>query len=129
MGGHRILVVEDDPRNQRLFHDLLEFAGYEVAQAYTIDEGRMQLKQGAPALVIMDIRVPGGGGELFMREIRQMPDLKDIPIVAVTAFAMSGDRQRFLSAGFDGYLSKPVDARTFTSTIAVYLEGGVNHER
>jgi CheY-like chemotaxis protein len=122
----RILVVEDDLSNQLLFTDLLELAGYEVHQAVSVAEGRTHLRQTPPSLVVMDIRIPGGGGELLLSEMKQDPTLANIPVIAVTAFAMAGDRERLLQAGFDGYLSKPIDTRSFANTIAGFVAGRDN---
>lgn len=116
-----ILVVEDNPRNLRLFRDLLELVGHDVTVAQSVEEGRIRIREKPLALIVMDIKIPGGGGELLLQEIRQDPELATIPVIAVTAFAMAGDRERLLKAGFDGYMSKPIDTRSFAPTIETFL--------
>lgn len=124
MSGVRILVVEDNFLNLRLMRDLLELHGHEVIEAGSVDEGRAQLARLVPDIVLLDIGIPGGGGERLLREIRSDSNLATMPVVAVTAFAMQGDRERFLQLGFDGYLSKPIDTRTFASSIEAILSRG-----
>jgi CheY-like chemotaxis protein len=118
----RILVVEDNPLNLRLVRDILEYRGHEVVSAGSVPEARVRLAEAAPDLVLLDIQIPGGGGELLLREIRAHPELARRPVVAVTALAMDGDRERLLAAGFDGYLSKPIDTRAFGPAVEAYLD-------
>lgn len=118
----RILIVEDNPLNRLLIHDILELRGHEVIEASTVDEARNALASARPDLVLLDVQIPGGGGEAVIREVRKRQDLNDIPIVAVTSLAMPGDRERLLSIGFQGYLSKPIDTRTFGAAIESYLK-------
>jgi CheY-like chemotaxis protein len=116
-----ILVVEDNPLNRLLVHDILELRGHEIMEAATVDEARRALAERRPDLLLLDVQIPGGGGEAVIREVRARPDLADLPIVAVTSLAMPGDRERLLSIGFQGYLSKPIDTRTFGPAIEAYL--------
>jgi CheY-like chemotaxis protein len=118
----RILVVEDNPLNRLLVHDILELRGHEVVEAATVDEARAQLDRERPDLLLLDVQIPGGGGEAVIRDVRQRPDLADLPIIAVTSLAMPGDRERLLSIGFQGYLSKPIDTRTFGTAVEAYLK-------
>lgn len=123
MSKGRILLVEDNASNRLLVHDLLEYLGYEVIEAADVQQGRTQLKQEPPPhLVLFDLHVPGGGGEVLLREIRETPTLQKLPVIAVTAFAMRGDKERFLRMGFNGYLSKPLDTRTFGDSIQGFLK-------
>jgi two-component system cell cycle response regulator DivK len=124
----RILVVEDNPLNRLLVHDILELRGHAVVEAATVDEARAMLERERPDLLLLDVQIPGGGGEAVIREVRQRADLADLPIIAVTSLAMPGDRERLLSIGFQGYLSKPIDTRTFGAAIESYLktEGAVH---
>lgn len=124
----RILVVEDHPLNLRLVRDILQHRGHQIEVAMTIDEARERLRGGRPDLVLLDIQVHGGGGETLLREIRANVTLAGLPVIAVTAFAMEGDRERFLAAGFDGYLSKPIDTRTFGPSVESFLKprGGID---
>jgi len=118
----RILVVEDNPLNRLLVHDILELRGHEVVEAANVDEALGQLALERPDLLLLDVQIPGGGGEAVIREVRQRPQLADLPIIAVTSLAMPGDRERLLSIGFQGYLSKPIDTRTFGAAIESYLK-------
>jgi CheY-like chemotaxis protein len=113
----RILVVEDNPLNRRLVEALLVHRGHKVLQASTVDEGRELLTGEPPDVVLLDIHIPGGGGELLLAEIRKSDVLARMPVVAVTASAMSGDRERLLALGFDAYLSKPIDTRSFAHDV------------
>ena len=119
----RILVVEDNALNLQLVRDILEYRGHEIESATTVQEARDQLRSRRPDLVLLDIQLSGGGGETLLREIRGNVDLAGLPVVAVTAFAMEGDRERLLGAGFDGYLSKPIDTRTFGPAVEKFLNG------
>jgi CheY-like chemotaxis protein len=118
----RILIVEDNLLNRLLVHDIFELRGHEVMEAATVDEARLALSASRPDLLLLDVQIPGGGGEAVIREVRQRPDLAELPIVAVTSLAMPGDRERLLSIGFQGYLSKPIDTRTFGPAIESYLK-------
>jgi CheY-like chemotaxis protein len=130
----RILIVEDNPLNRLLVHDLLELRGHAVLEAATVDEARALLESERPDLLLLDVQIPGGGGEAVIREVRRRRELAGLPIVAVTSLAMPGDRERLLSIGFHGYLSKPIDTRTFATAIEAFLEpqheaGGKRHVR
>lgn len=116
----KILVVEDDPWSQRIVVELLEMRGYDVVAAESVATARRALEL-RPDLVLLDIHVPGGGGEALLREIREHDDA--LPVIALTASAMSGDRERFLRQGFTGYLSKPIDVSSFGPTIDHYAKG------
>ena len=119
----KILVVEDDVWSRRLVVDLLEMRGHQVLAAGDIAKARTMLKL-APEVVLLDIHVPGGGGQKLLAEIRADSVLRDLPVIAFTASAMTGDRERFLRLGFTSYLSKPIDVRMFGETIESYLGGG-----
>ena len=118
----RILIVEDNPLNRLLIHDVLELRGHQVIEAATVDEARQTLSEVRPDLLLLDVQIPGGGGEAVIREVRKRDDLADLPIIAVTSLAMPGDRERLLSIGFQGYLSKPIDTRTFGAAVESYLK-------
>ena len=119
----RILIVEDNALNRLLVHDLLELRGHEVLEAATVEEARLALDAGRPDLLLLDVQIPGGGAEAVIRDARRRPDFADLPIVAVTSLAMPGDRERLLGSGFQGYLSKPIDTRTFGAVIESFLNG------
>jgi CheY-like chemotaxis protein len=118
-----VLVVEDHPLNLRLVRDILERRGHEVDAAASVGEARDRLAGRRPDIVLCDLDIPGGGGELLLREIRGDPRLSALPVLAVTAFAMQGDRERVLAAGFDGYFSKPIDTRSFGPGVEAFLRG------
>ncbi len=115
-----ILVVEDDPWSQIIVRELLEMRGHSVLEAAGVDDARAQLTR-APDVVLLDIQIPGGGGETLLREIRASEAMRALPVIALTASAMTGDRERFLKAGFTAYLSKPIDVRSFGETVERYL--------
>ncbi len=117
----RILVVEDDEWSRRIVVDLLEMRGHEVLVAWDAASARSQLAS-SPALVLLDIQIPGGSGAGVLAEIRAMPQLGMVPVIALTASAMAGDRERFLRLGFTAYMSKPIDVRAFGPTVESYLE-------
>ena len=117
----RILIVEDNHLNRLLLHDILELRGHEVIEAANVAEACMMLDHERIDLMLLDVQIPGGGGEAVIEEVRKRAELVDLPIVAVTSLAMPGDRERLLSSGFQGYLSKPIDTRTFGPSIEAYL--------
>jgi CheY-like chemotaxis protein len=107
--GKRVLIVEDNEKNMKLVRDVLQATGYSTLEATTGEEAiELSLSQ-APALVLMDVQLPGIDGVEALERLRQNERTASIPVLALTAQAMSGDRERFLEAGFDGYLSKPID--------------------
>ena len=120
-GRARILVVEDNPLNRLLLHDILELRGHEVIEASNVDEALPLLDCAHLDLLLLDVQIPGGGGEAVVKEVRKRAELADLPIVAVTSLAMPGDRERLLGSGFQGYLSKPIDTRTFGPTVESFL--------
>lgn len=117
----RILVVEDNPLNLQLVRDILEYRGHQIDSAASVPEARERLERARPDLVLLDIQLPGGGGERLLEEIRGNVGLAGLPVIAVTALAMEGDRERLLGAGFDGYLSKPIDTKTFGPAVESFL--------
>ena len=118
----RILIVEDNLLNRLLIHDILTLRGHQVLEAATVDEALRALDLAIPDLLLLDVQIPGGGGEAVIRDVRSRPGLAALPIVAVTSLAMPGDRERLLGIGFQGYLSKPIDTRTFGATIESFLK-------
>ena len=109
MAGERILVVEDNDKNMKLFRDVLQASGYSTFEATTGEEAVELALVHQPALVLMDVQLPGIDGVEALGKLRRDERTASTPVLALTAQAMSGDRERFLEAGFDGYLSKPVD--------------------
>ena len=124
MAGERILVVEDNALNMKLFRDVLVATGYRTLEATTGGEAVELATEHAPDLVLMDIQLPDLGGEQALGRLRENERTAAIPVLALTAQAMDGDRERFLAAGFDGYLSKPVNVRELIGTVRLHCEGG-----
>ena len=121
MTGHRILVVEDNERNLKLVRDVLQYAGFEVLEARTGERGVELAVQCRPDLVLMDLKLPGIGGEQALQLIRDDNRTQGIPVVALTASVMEHDRARVLLAGFDGHLEKPINVREFPSQVLEFL--------
>jgi two-component system cell cycle response regulator len=119
----KILVVEDNELNMKLIDSLLKLGHYETVKAADAETGIRLARGHNPDLVLMDIQLPGMDGLHASRIIKTDPELKNIPVVALTAHAMVGDEDRAREAGCDGYLAKPIDTRTFLQTIAQYLHG------
>ena len=124
MSARKILVVEDNDMNMQLVESLLEEGGYEIMKATSGEEALEITRDGhgaAPDLILMDIHLPGMDGLSVVRAMKAEPRTSTVPILALTAHAMRGDKDRFLEAGCDGYISKPIDVKTFISSIAQYL--------
>ena len=119
-----VLIVEDNEKNLKLARDLLRVKGYETVEAIDGGGGIALATECHPALVLMDIQLPDMDGWAALHALRADPRTADIPVVAVTAFAMEGDRERFLAGGFDGYITKPIDVRLFPSQIAAFCASG-----
>jgi two-component system cell cycle response regulator DivK len=116
-----ILIVEDNDLNMKLFHALLETRGYNVLQARDGMEGLRLAREHHPDLIIMDIQLPGVSGLVVAKSIKDDEKLKDIPIIAVTAFALKGDEERMREGGCAAYLAKPISTPNFLKTVAQYL--------
>jgi len=123
MSGQRILVVEDNEKNMKLFRDVLQAKGYQPIEASSGEQAVELATEHVPDLILMDVQLPGIDGIEALGRIRADERTKAIPVVALTAQAMAGDRERFLESGFDGYISKPVDVLEFIQTVASYCEG------
>jgi two-component system cell cycle response regulator DivK len=122
MAGDRVLVVEDNEKNMKLFRDVLEATGYAPLEAGSGEEALTLAADHRPTLVLMDIQLPDMDGVEALRRLREDERTRGIPVLALTAQAMQGDRERFLDAGFDGYLSKPVDVPELMATVRRYCE-------
>lgn len=116
-----ILVVEDHAGSRMLLVDLLSFQGYEVHEASNGMEGLEQAKALKPNLILTDMGMPRMSGWEMVPLIKGDPELKDIPVVAITAFAMTGDREKAMNAGCDGYISKPIETRMIGKQVAEFL--------
>ncbi len=122
MAGELILIVEDNEKNLKLVRDLLQYRGYRTLEATTAADGIALAEQHRPALVLMDIQLPDMDGVSALRKLRASPATAALRVVAITAFAMPADRDRLLAAGFDGYLSKPIDIHDFPEQVGTYCE-------
>lgn len=122
MSGREILVVEDNEKNMKLVRDILQATGYDPLEASTGEQALAVAAESAPALVLMDIQLPDMDGAEALRRLRSDERTAGIPVLALTAQAMQGDRERFLAAGFDGYLSKPVNVADLIATVKRYCE-------
>lgn len=122
--GQTILVVEDNPDNMYVLDHLLTRHGYVVQQAMRGDDALRLLDEGRPDLVLMDMHMPGMDGFALVRALRARSLLKSLPVIAVTAASMPGDREAMLQAGCTDYVAKPIDPRAVLQMIRNYLEGG-----
>lgn len=121
MAKESILVVDDNEMNVKLLRWLLEKNGYQVHTAPDAKTARVSIRAVRPRLVLMDIQLPDVDGLQLTREFKTDPELRDIPVIAVTSYAMKGDRQKSIEAGCDGYITKPIDTRQFPLEIEKYL--------
>lgn len=117
----RVLLIEDNEQNRYLASFLLESNGFEVACAPDGSEGIALAKAGRFDLVLLDILLPVMSGYTVARELRRIPALSTVPIIAVTSYAMVGDREKALAAGCDGYIEKPIDPDTFVAEVRRFL--------
>jgi CheY-like chemotaxis protein len=117
----KILYIEDNDQNFYLVSYILEKKGYTVLRARDGREGIDCAKQENPGLILLDIQLPVMNGYETAQELRTIPGVREIPIIAVTSYAMAGDRERALAAGCTGYIEKPINPRTFAETIGHYL--------
>jgi two-component system, cell cycle response regulator DivK len=111
--GQLILIVEDNEKNLKLARDVLQFNGFRTLEAGTGEDAVRIASEHHPNLILMDIELPGIDGLTALQQLRANPGTAAIPIVALTASAMSADRERFMGAGFDGYITKPIDIKEF----------------
>ena len=120
-GPQVILIIEDNERNLKLARDILNHVGYRTLEAENGEDGLALARAELPHLVLMDVQLPGMDGVEALSRLRADPLTADIPVVALTAFAMKDDRDRFLALGFDAYLEKPLNVREFPIQIAAVL--------
>ncbi len=121
--GRTVVVVEDNVRSRRLVRDLLELNGFRIVEAETAEEYLEAIGEARPDLVLLDIQLPGMDGVAALRALRANPLTADVPAIAVTAYAMRGDEERLLEAGFTAYIAKPIDTRAFVPRLLEVLEG------
>jgi len=125
---NKILIAEDNAVNRELLRELLEMRGYAVVEACDGEEALRMIDETQPDLVLLDIGMPVLDGFAVARKIRENPRLSSLPVVAVTAYAMQGDREKILNSQFDGYLSKPVNSRFLTEELDRLLVKQVNQD-
>jgi len=106
----KVLIAEDNPTNRELLRELLEIRGYTVSEACNGQEALLMVEQAPPDILLLDIGMPVLDGFAVVRKLRENPRFASLPVVAVTAYAMQGDREKIMCSGFNGYLSKPVNA-------------------
>ena len=121
MSGESILIVDDNIDNLELTRIVLETEGFEVQVAEDAEQAVDRLKSYRPKLILMDVQLPGMDGLELTRQLRQDPSFEDLIIVALTAYAMKGDEEAALAAGCDGYITKPINTRTFAAAARGYL--------
>lgn len=119
----RILLIEDNPQNRYLASFLMEARGWEMVHAEDGPTGIDLATKALPTLILLDIQLPGMDGYAVARALRANPSLAGIPIVAVTSYAMAGDRERCLAAGCNGYIEKPIDPQTFALEVEQFVAG------
>ena len=122
MAGERVLIVEDNAKNMKLFRDVLSATGYSTLEATSGGQAVALALEHAPDLVLMDIRLPDFDGVETLGRLRGDERTASIPVLAVTAQAMRGDRERFLAAGFDGYVAKPVDIAELVAAVSEHCQ-------
>jgi two-component system cell cycle response regulator DivK len=123
MLGKRVLIVEDNEKNMKLFRDVLQAAGYDTVEATTGGRAVELAIEHSPDLVLMDVQLPEIDGVEALGRLREDKRTASIPVLALTAQAMQGDRERFLAVGFDGYVSKPVDIVALVDTVHEHCDG------
>jgi CheY-like chemotaxis protein len=122
MAGELILIVEDNERNRKLVRDVLQVKGYRTIESETAEEGIQLARERQPALVLMDIQLPGMDGIAALGHLRADPGTRAIPVMAVTASAMTHNRQQILAAGFDAYQTKPINVKAFLEAVRQLLD-------
>jgi two-component system cell cycle response regulator DivK len=122
MANELILIVEDNEKNLKLVRDVLRHTGYRTIEAGTGEDGVRLAKERVPALILMDIQLPGIDGITALGQLRADPATRAIPVIAVTASAMTQDRKKIMAAGFDGYQTKPIRVREFMDVVRETLD-------
>jgi CheY-like chemotaxis protein len=122
MASELILIIEDNEKNRRLCRDVLQVKGYQTIESETAEEGIKLTLEKSPALILMDIQLPGMDGVTAMKQLKADARTKAIPIIAVTASAMTNNRTSMLAEGFDGYQTKPISLKEFLGEVQRVLE-------
>jgi CheY-like chemotaxis protein len=118
MGGELVLIVEDNEKNRKLIRDLLQAKGYQTIETDSAEEGIKLAEERNPALILMDVQLPGMDGITAMKQLKAVPITRKIPVMAITASAMTYNRESMLAEGFDGYQIKPFNLGEFLADVA-----------
>ncbi len=121
MAGELILIIEDNEKNRKLCRDVLQVKGYQTIESETAEEGLKLAVEKSPALILMDIQLPGMDGITALKQLRGDSQTKNIPVIAITASAMTHNRTTMLAEGFDGYQTKPISLKDFLAEVARVL--------
>jgi len=122
MPGELILIVEDNEKNLKLVRDLLQVSGYRTLESVTAEDGILIARESQPALILMDIQLPGMSGIEALKVLRADPITEKIPVIAVTASVMTQDSKNIMAAGFNGYQRKPIELKRFLDEVRRLLE-------
>jgi len=117
MANELILIIEDNEKNRKLARDVMQVKGYQTIECETAEEGLDLARARSPALILMDIQLPGMDGITAMKQLKADPNTKSIPIIAITASAMTNNRTAMLAEGFDGYQTKPITLKDFLAEV------------
>ncbi len=124
MAGELILIIEDNEKNRKLARDVLQVKSYQTIESETAEEGLELALAQSPALILMDIQLPGIDGITALKQLRAEPKTQGIPVIAITASAMTHNRQTMLAEGFDGYQTKPISLKDFLAEVERVLATG-----
>jgi CheY-like chemotaxis protein len=122
MSGELILIIEDNEKNRKLVRDVLQVKGYKTIESETAEEGIKLAVEKSPSLILMDIQLPGMDGIAALKHLKTNPETKSIPVIAITASAMTYNRVTMLAEGFDGYQTKPISVKDFLEEIRRVLD-------
>jgi len=121
MGNELVLIIEDNEKNRKLCRDVLQVKGYKTVESETAEEGLKLAAERSPEMILMDIQLPGMDGITALKQLRSDPKTKNIRVIAITASAMTHNRQTMLAEGFDGYQTKPISLKEFLSEVEKVL--------
>jgi CheY-like chemotaxis protein len=123
MPGESILIIEDNVKNLKLVRDVLQFHGYATLEAETGEAGVALAREQRPALILMDVQLPGMDGRATLKVLKADASTRHIPVIALTSFAMKGDRESLLAEGFDDYMAKPIEIKELPKVVERALHG------
>ena len=122
MAGELILIIEDNEKNRKLARDVLQVKGYKTIESETAEEGLKLAIEKSPSLILMDIQLPGMDGIAALKHLKTNPETKSIPVIAITASAMTYNRLTMMAEGFDGFQSKPISVKNFLEEVRRVLD-------